>query len=288
MFEVGKAAEELGYDSLWIASRHFSPGYASVGSPLVLLAALAQATTRIVLGTSVVSLPLEDPMRLAEDFATLDCLCAGRARLGVGTGDDPPAFALLGVDYDRRRELMSERFPVLLEMLEGPDLHPAVDGAREKVAMAAQSKGGATWAGSLGVGLLQGRSEPGVTDVDSSQAEAAAAYRSVHPVGKVVTARNAWVGLADDQLLAEALARHDAYLRSRGRRGLPDDLTEAGNKLNITIGTPTEIRDHLTLTMNKIGSDELLLTVDPGGLALDEVIIRLSALAGAFGLRRPK
>ncbi|MEO7802948.1 MAG: LLM class flavin-dependent oxidoreductase [Actinomycetota bacterium] len=282
--EIAMAAETLGYHSVWIASRHFSPAYASVGSPLVLLASVARDTSRIVLGTSVVSLPLEDPLRLAEDFATADCLSSGRIRLGVGTGDDPPAFARLGVDYERRRETMSERLPILIETLEGSDLHPAVTNPRGKVAMAAQTKGGAAWAGSLGIGLLQGRSEPAVLDVDTSQRDAAVAYRAVHPKGPVVTARNVWTGSPDDQLLAAAFARHDKYLRSRGRPGLPDDLTEAGTKLNIVFGTPTEIAERLIESMMQIGTDELLLTVDPGGLALDKIISRIENMAEAFGL----
>ncbi|HVL50861.1 MAG TPA: LLM class flavin-dependent oxidoreductase, partial [Actinomycetota bacterium] len=78
--DLAQAVEELGYKSLWTASRHFSPGYAAIPSPLVVFAAVAERTSTLVFGPSVVTLPLENPYRVAEDFAVLDALSGGRAR----------------------------------------------------------------------------------------------------------------------------------------------------------------------------------------------------------------
>lgn len=290
VIDLAQQCEELGYRSLWVASRHFSPGYAAVGSPLVLLAAVAARTRTLRMGTSVISLPLENVLRLAEDFATLDALSAGRACLGVGSGDDPPAFEVFGIPFDERAGMLSGLLPELLEVLGGADLggglklYPEVPDHLSKVALGAQSARGASWAASQGVGLLQGRAEPNSLDPTVSQVRAAQAYRAIHPGGRVVTARNAWVGTWEDPELLEGLSRHDRFLRSRGRAGLPEDPKKAIAKLHITTGEPHGLARRLKAQVADIGPDELLITVDPGGLEARDRQKRLSAMAEAFGL----
>ena len=79
------SAEELGYDSGWVAQHHFLNNDARLPSTLTFLAAVAQRTRRINLGTAIVILPLEDPIRVAEDAAVVDTLSGGRLQLGLGT-----------------------------------------------------------------------------------------------------------------------------------------------------------------------------------------------------------
>ena len=76
-------AEELGFDSVWVRQRHLQPG---ISSPVALLAAASQRTNRIALGTAVIPLGLENPLRLAEDLATIDILSGGRLNPGVSVG----------------------------------------------------------------------------------------------------------------------------------------------------------------------------------------------------------
>jgi alkanesulfonate monooxygenase SsuD/methylene tetrahydromethanopterin reductase-like flavin-dependent oxidoreductase (luciferase family) len=287
--DLAQGIEELGYHSLWITSRHFSPEYAAAPSPLMLFAAAAVRTKRILLGTAVVTLPLEDPIRLAEDFATLDALSGGRGRLGVGSGDDEPAFTAMGVPFEKRSAMLSERLPPLLDMfaqgqVRGVRLYPEIAEPLSKIGLGAQSKGGAAWAGSLGIGLLQGRAEPKAWDPTESQAEAAAAYREANPSGWICTARNAWIGTLEDPELLEGLRRHDRYLKSRGREGLPHEAGLAMAKLNIIAGEPDDLAERLRGMMHQIRPDELVISVDPGGLEASERLHRLGLMAKSFGL----
>ncbi|MGD0558013.1 MAG: LLM class flavin-dependent oxidoreductase, partial [Streptosporangiaceae bacterium] len=83
--EVIELGERLGFDSAWVRHRHLQYG---ISSPVAVLAAASQRTSRIELGTAVIPLGWENPLRLAEDLATVDILSGGRLNPGVSTG--PP------------------------------------------------------------------------------------------------------------------------------------------------------------------------------------------------------
>src|SRR5262249_61137599 len=79
-------AEELGFDSIWLAEHHFH-SFGGLFSPTPVIGpAIAQRTARIRLGTAAILLPYHNPLRIAEDYATLDCLSQGRLNFGIGHG----------------------------------------------------------------------------------------------------------------------------------------------------------------------------------------------------------
>ena len=106
------AAEQLGIDSVWLTEHHFcDDGYTP--SPLVLAAAIAERTTRMRIGTNLMLLPLLDPIRLAEDSATLSLLSGGRFDLGVGMGYRQVEFDAFGRSIANRPSLLEEGVEVI-------------------------------------------------------------------------------------------------------------------------------------------------------------------------------
>lgn len=105
-------AEELGFDSVWLAEHHFSR-YSIMPNPLMMATAIAQRTKRIRIGTAVVIAPLYDPLRLAEDIALADCLSDGRIDIGYGRGYQPLEFAGFGIDQSEATGRMNEIIDIL-------------------------------------------------------------------------------------------------------------------------------------------------------------------------------
>ncbi|MFJ8781389.1 LLM class flavin-dependent oxidoreductase [Streptomyces sp. NPDC102476] len=116
VLQTARHAEELGFDHL-IASSHLLAGAVGVTpDPLVLLSAVAGATTRIRLVTSVLILPLYQPVAVAHQTATLDRLSGGRFTLGVGTGWDTAEFAAAGVPFSGRGRRADEQLETVRKL----------------------------------------------------------------------------------------------------------------------------------------------------------------------------
>lgn len=162
--ELAVAAEELGYSSFWVAQHHGGGLGGLLPSPLVLLAAIAERTSAIRLGTAVVAASLEDPLRLAEDAAVADALSVGRLELGFGAGADTSASAAFGRDHDHRHRDCADAVDRVRATLAGPWLVPAEPGLRGRLWWATGSTAGVDMAAARGMGVLSGRpaDQPGV------------------------------------------------------------------------------------------------------------------------------
>ncbi len=111
-------AEALGWDDVWLSEHHFvDDGYTP--SMLPLAAAIASRTQRMQIGTSVLLLPLHDPLRVAEDAATVDVLSGGRLQLGVAVGYRREEFTGFGVPLRERAARMEEAVPLLRRLFAG-------------------------------------------------------------------------------------------------------------------------------------------------------------------------
>ncbi|MFJ8861172.1 LLM class flavin-dependent oxidoreductase [Streptomyces sp. NPDC102451] len=111
VLETGAAAERLGFDAYAIGERHAGPFLSS--SPGVVLGALAARTSTIRLLTGVTVVAILDPVRVAEEFATLDQISRGRLELVVGKGAEAGHFSLFGLDEERQWDLQKEKYELL-------------------------------------------------------------------------------------------------------------------------------------------------------------------------------
>jgi len=127
-------ADQLDFDVAWFAEHHFS-NYSITTSPLLLVAHMAQATTRIAVGPAVVVLPFYEPIRLAEDVCLVDALTGGRLVLGLGFGYQPREFVEFGVPFAERYERGMEAWEMIEQAVagrihhRGPHLAAEVDVA---------------------------------------------------------------------------------------------------------------------------------------------------------------
>jgi limonene 1,2-monooxygenase len=174
--------DSLGFDEAWVGEHH-SAGYEIIASPEVFIAAAAQRTKHIRLGTGVSSLPYHQPLMLADRMVLLDHLTRGRVMFGVGPGALPSDAFMMGIEVARQRDMMEESFEVILELLAGEkpvhrqtdwftlkdarlQLRPYSDPCFE-IAVAAQvSPSGPRLAGRFGASLLSiGATNQGGFDV---------------------------------------------------------------------------------------------------------------------------
>ena len=111
VIEQVEYAEELGYDSVWLTEHHFSP-YGRAAIPVLAGQAIAR-TSKIRVSSAVVVLPFNDPIRVAEDWATLDHISKGRVDVGVGRGNQPAEFKAFNVSMDEAEERFSEALAIM-------------------------------------------------------------------------------------------------------------------------------------------------------------------------------
>jgi len=118
LLEQAAAADDLGFDSFWIAEHHFHE-YGAVPRPSIWMAAASQRTRRIRLGVAVVVLPFDNPLRTAEDYAMVDVLSDGRLNLGVGSGYLKHEYEGFAISPEEKRERFDEALDVLLQAWTG-------------------------------------------------------------------------------------------------------------------------------------------------------------------------
>jgi natural product biosynthesis luciferase-like monooxygenase protein len=106
--EQAAHGEALGFESVWPVEQHFNRNISILPCPALLLAAMAERTRTMRLGTAIVQLPLANPLRVAEEIATLDVLSGGRVEFGVGRGSNPFHFAGFGVPMSESRDRFIE------------------------------------------------------------------------------------------------------------------------------------------------------------------------------------
>ena len=225
--------EQLGLDSAWVRHRHLQPG---ISSPVAVLAAASQRTRRIELGTAVTSLGWENPLRLAEDLATVDVLSGGRLNAGVSVG--PP------MNFEEVREALypdtadvedfgDERLARFLRLVRGEPastfrgvrgieefsdrVQPQSPGLARRLWYGASSLRSARRAGELGLNLLTSSVVRAEESEDFAQVQRSQvrAFRAAHPAGDAARVSQGLVVIPTDSATAEQRARYAAYVEAR-------------------------------------------------------------------------
>jgi alkanesulfonate monooxygenase SsuD/methylene tetrahydromethanopterin reductase-like flavin-dependent oxidoreductase (luciferase family) len=243
--ELIELGERLGFDSAWVRHRHLQYG---ISSPVAVLAAASQRTTRIELGTAVIPLGWENPLRLAEDLGTVDLLSGGRLNPGVSVG--PPTH------YDQvRRALYPDTWEVedfgyarverLLAFVRGERagefsgtvgfevfsdrVQPHAVGLGARLWYGGASLRSARWAGKHGMNFLTSsvvKAEEQAETYDFAQIQLAQIreFRAQHPAGEAARVSQGLVVIPTDSASAEQRARYEAYAAGR----LPRTTTPQG------------------------------------------------------------
>ncbi|MFD7588722.1 LLM class flavin-dependent oxidoreductase [Kitasatospora sp. NPDC059811] len=233
--------EQLGFDSAWLRHRHLQYG---ISSPVAVLAAASQRTSRIHLGTAVTPLGWENPLRLAEDLATVDILSGGRLNPGFSVG--PPTHydrvrGALHPDTGEHEDFGTGRAERLLGLVRGEPasdfagtegievysrrVQPHSPGLASRLWYGAGSLRSARWAGEHGLNLLTSSivkaGEPGESeDFAEIQRTQIRAFRAQHPDGERARVSQGLVVIPTDGASPEQRAKYQAYALARTPRTL--------------------------------------------------------------------
>jgi alkanesulfonate monooxygenase SsuD/methylene tetrahydromethanopterin reductase-like flavin-dependent oxidoreductase (luciferase family) len=291
--ELFRIAEDLGYDSGWVRNRHFDNYLAS---PLTLLTAAAQHTERIRLGTAIIPVGYEDPIRLAEDAAVADLLSDQRIELGIATGFN--AFPnIFGTPYDPETWKIKayDRVTRAVEAIEGKVLDRGADGSfefivrphsptlRDRIWYGPGGVASAARAGRDGLDLLLSAIAPHVDlPFDQAQLKQIEAVREnwirTDRDPKVSAARlffpfrndrqrKLYQGYADLRASEGAAASRPKGSIPHNSRGPVDEAPRTrpqGIMSPVVVGEPAEIVDYLLSDVAVAESDQLAIFLPPG------------------------
>ena len=112
-FDQVMAAEKLGFDTVWLAEHHFSPERAVLASPMIVASAICAKTERIRIGLAVQVLPLTNPLRVAEEAATVDHISKGRFEFGIGRSGLTRYYQGYNVQYEESRPRFLEALAII-------------------------------------------------------------------------------------------------------------------------------------------------------------------------------
>ncbi|MCW2869082.1 LLM class flavin-dependent oxidoreductase [Actinacidiphila oryziradicis] len=261
--EIIELGERLGFDSAWVRHRHLQYG---ISSPVAVLAAASQRTSRIELGTAVIPLGWENPLRLAEDLATVDILSGGRLNPGVSVG--PP------MNYDHVKHALYpdtadtenfsyERVLRLLDFVRGEPatdfsgtegfevfsdrVQPHSPGLGRRMWYGGASLSSARWAGEHGMNFLTSSVVKAEESEDFAEIQLShiRMFRAHHPDGHRARVSQGLVVIPTDNASPEQRAKYEEYARKR----TPRTATPQGPARMMfapdLVGSSTEIAERL-------------------------------------------
>jgi alkanesulfonate monooxygenase SsuD/methylene tetrahydromethanopterin reductase-like flavin-dependent oxidoreductase (luciferase family) len=311
-FEVVDAAERWGLDTIWLAELHFNPDRSVLAAPLTIATAIAARTERLQVGTAVQVLPLADPLRLAEEAATVDQISRGRLIFGVGRSGFAGAYRAYGIPYGESRERFAEALEVITRAWTEPTF--SYQGTYHRydnvtvtpkpyqqphppIRIAATSADTFPRIGAQGYPLFVAVRLGTFSDLVTDLAAYRAAYRAAGHPGEgqaflrvpVYIAENAAEAISEPedaimgffrgfatQVAASATQAGARDVERRAERGAQlQALTWDGARRDKSIvGTPEMVADRLQELREELGLDGILAEINTGGLVPRERVLR--------------
>lgn len=261
--EIIELGEQLGFDSAWVRHRHLQYG---ISSPLTMLAAASQRTSRIELGTAVIPLGWENPLRLAEDLATVDLLSGGRLNPGVSVGT--PAHyervrQALYPDTADNEDFSYERVRRLLDFVRGEPasdfsgvegfevfsgrVQPHSAGLGRRMWYGGGSLRSAQWAGEHGMNLLTSSVVKAEESEDFAEIQLShiRRFRAHHPDGDRARVSQGLVVIPTDSATPGQRRKYHRYAEERTPRTTAPQGPARMLFARDLVGTSAEIAERL-------------------------------------------
>lgn len=304
IFDLADRAESLGIDCVWLGEIHFTPQRSVISASLLVASAIAARTKRLRVGTAVQVLPLNHPLRIAEEVATLDQLSQGRFEYGVGRSGSVRTYDVFGVPYAESQARFLEALEVIRRAWRGEPFSYAGEFYRIEnatcvprpfqtphppIRMATTSDETFAMAGRLGLRIFIGLRTTEIADLRGQLAAYRAAWKEAGHAGAPdvylripVYASTTLRGALDEPhaSLTSFFVRQTELARAAvGRAGAgPADRRrmEAERMANLTyedmlakkvvFGTAASVSDRLMQLRDELGLAGIVAELNPGGL----------------------
>jgi alkanesulfonate monooxygenase SsuD/methylene tetrahydromethanopterin reductase-like flavin-dependent oxidoreductase (luciferase family) len=301
--EIIELGERLGFDSAWLRHRHLQFG---ISSPIAVMAAASQRTTRIELGTAVTPLGWENPLRLAEDLATVDLLAGGRINPGLSVGEPMNYDTVkheLYPDSSEAEDFSYARMDRLARLVAGEPVRdfsgkqgvveefsnrvePHSPGLRDRLWYGAGSTKSAVWAGANGFNLLsssvvfpEADQEPDFALVQQSQIRAFREAAQGHGAARV---SQGLVVIPTDSASPAQREKYQRYVDERTPRTQAPQGPKGKLFAPDLIGTSDEIAEQLYAHAGFQEVDEVAFAL-PFSFDHEDYVQILTDIAGSLG-----
>jgi alkanesulfonate monooxygenase SsuD/methylene tetrahydromethanopterin reductase-like flavin-dependent oxidoreductase (luciferase family) len=301
-FAVAERADAWGIDCVWLGEIHFTPDRSVISASLQVASSIATRTERLRIGTAVTVLPLNHPLRIAEEVATLDHISGGRLEFGIGRSGVVRTYDLYGIPYAESQARFREALDVIrlawtgepfsyegeFYRVAGATVTPTpLQRPHPPIRMAATTRETFPAVAALGLPVFIGLRTSEIPDLQADLALYRQAWReaghagepSVYlrvPVYTTTTERGA-VEEPRESLTA-FFGRQTALARAAaGRAGTPDNRRAQAERMaaltyedilarKVVSGTPERVTERLGELRAQLGIDGVIAELNPGGL----------------------
>ena len=311
-FALVEAADAWGLDGVWLGEMHFNPARSVLGAPIVVASSIATRTKQLRVGMAVQVLPLNNPLRIAEEAATVDQISGGRFDFGIGRSGAPRAYDIYGVPYAESQERFLEALQVILEAWKGqPFSHRGkyyqFDNAsvsplpyqqpHPPIRMAATTEETFPRVGAMGLPVFVGLRGMNIPELRGSLQNYRKAWQEAGHAGSgnVFLRVPIYAGLTEQDAIDEPresvlyyFARQAGLTRSAVGRAGPEPADRRQSRAErlatlsyeeilhtkVAFGTATSLRERLGQLQEELGLDGVVAELNSGGLLTHEQVQR--------------